>query len=125
MAHIKSSAGTRSELPVEPRTNCVLAGVVAFGEQEKGVPYKFYLGRKSCTMLAVGSTSGGLITIEKFFGVRRDGWAIYYDGEVCAGGHEILARGVRDMVGAPVIYSSAEGAAIMARVVFKIDREIV
>ncbi len=123
MAHIKSGAGTRSELPVEPRTNCTLAGLVAYGRLDHREPIKYWLGRKSCTMLAVGATSGGLITIERFSTPERDGWAIYYDGEPCPGGVEILARGVRNMIGAPAVYGSAVSAAILARVVFKIDRE--
>jgi hypothetical protein len=123
MAHIKSSAGTRSELPALPRTNCTLAGLMAFGEIEKGVPWKFYLGRRSCVMLAVGATSGGLVTIERFHGVKRDGWAVYYDGVVCSMLPEMRTSGVSAQTGAPAVYGSAELAAILARVIFKIDKE--
>jgi hypothetical protein len=122
MAVIKSSQGTRSEQPVEPRHNTTLAGIVAFGVINHIEPIKYYLGRKSCVMLAAGATTGGLITIERFSTPDRDGWAIYYDGAPCPGGAEILERGVREMTGAPVVYSDAEGAATMARVIFRIDK---
>jgi hypothetical protein len=113
------------EFPVEPRHNTVLAGLMAFGVVDHREPIKYWLGRKSCVMLAAGSTSGGMITIEKFSNKKRDGWAIFYDGQPCPSGHEILARGVRDMVGAPAVYKDETAAAIMARIVFKIDRGVV
>jgi hypothetical protein len=68
MANLKSAQGTRSEPPVEPRVNGTLSGVICFGVIEKGLPVKYYLGRRSCTMFAVGAVRGGLITIERFFG---------------------------------------------------------
>jgi hypothetical protein len=116
------SKGPRDTAPIEPRHNTTLAGLMAFGVIDHRGPQKYWLGRKSCIMLAAGATTGGLITVERFFGIEKDGWAIFYDGEVCPGGAEVLARGVREMTGAPAIYRDEVAAATMARVIFKIDR---
>jgi len=116
------STGGRSILP-EPRTNCLLFGLMAYAIIELGKPVKYYLGRKSCVMLACDSDRGGLITIERFWGEFREGWAVFYDGIPCAMDWQMRCVGVVRQSGRPAIYNTVRSAAACAKYAFRIDME--